>query len=216
MNFSEKRMKMVDYLISEGRIYSEPVISAMREVPREVFVPKAQKSLSYKDTPLTIGEGQTISAPHMVGIMLEALDLLPGQKVLEVGAGSGYHAAVVGSMIKPSGHLYTIERISKLAVRARDNIKKTGLDKYITIIEGDGSVGLEKNAPYDRIFVTCASPGVPPPLRDQLKEGGKLLIPSGSSYVSDLLLITKTGDKFKEENLGGCAFVPLIGEYGFK
>ncbi|UCH89037.1 MAG: protein-L-isoaspartate(D-aspartate) O-methyltransferase [Thermoplasmata archaeon] len=216
MNYEKKRKEMVKHLISEGRIYSEAVISAFGNVPREVFVPVSQKLSAYVDTPLSIGEGQTISAPHMVAIMVEALDLKDGLNVLEVGAGSGYHAAIVGHLIKPSGHLYSIERISSLANRARENIRKVGLEDNVTIIEADGSLGLESHAPYDRIFVTCASPGIPPPFVKQLKEGGQLLIPSGSSYVSDLLLVTKKGGEIDEKNLGGCAFVPLRGRYGFK
>jgi protein-L-isoaspartate(D-aspartate) O-methyltransferase len=216
VKYEKKRADMVKYLISEGRIYTEPVIDAMKTIPREAFVPPSLKVSAYKDSPLSIGEGQTISAPHMVGIMAEALELKAGQKVLEIGAGSGYHAAVVGRLIQPDGHIYTIERITNLANSARENIKSVGLDRSVTIIEGDGSVGLKEHAPYDRIFVTAASPGIPPPLIEQLKEGGKLLIPSGSSIVSDLILVTKKGGKIKEQNLGGCAFVPLRGRYGFK
>jgi protein-L-isoaspartate(D-aspartate) O-methyltransferase len=152
----------------------------------------------------------------MVGIMAEALDVKPGQKILEVGAGSGYHAAVIGEMIGPSGHLYSVERIADLASRAMENLDKVGLSEIVTIIHNDGSVGLAEYAPYDRIFVTCASPGIPPPLIEQMVDGGKLLIPSGSSYVSELILVTKSGKKVKKRNLGGCAFVPLRGKYGFQ
>lgn len=216
MKYDEKRAKMVKKLIRDGRIDSEAVIKAMGEIPREQFVPVAHKLSAYEDTPLPIGEGQTISAPHMVGIMAEALDAEPGQKILEIGAGSGYHAAVIARLITPGGHLYTIERVQSLVKRARENIKKVGLEESVTILHGDGSIGLKEHAPYDRIFVTCASPGIPPPLLEQLKDGGKLLIPSGSSIVSDLLLITKTGGKISKKNLGGCAFVPLRGKYGFQ
>lgn len=216
MNYEQKRIQMVQKLIRDGRIYTENVIKAMNDTPRELFVPRSQKLSAYHDTPLTIGEGQTISAPHMVGIMAEALDFEPGQKVLEVGAGSGYHAAVISQLIKPSGYLYSIERIENLAARAKDNIKNAGCDKYVTVICRDGSLGLAEHAPYDRIFVTCASPGIPPPLLEQLKDGGKLLIPSGSSYISDLILVSKLRGKIKKKNLGGCAFVPLRGHYGFK
>ena len=207
---------MIKNLIRDGRIYTEPVIRAMEAVPREIFVPTAQKPAAYHDTPLTIGEGQTISAPHMVGIMVEALDLKPGQKILEIGAGSGYHAAVVANIIKPSGFIYSVERITSLAERARENIKTAGVSEYVEVIEGDGSLGYKEQAPYDRIFVTCASPGIPPPLLEQMKDDGMLLIPSGSSIVSDLMIVTKSRGKIRKENLGGCAFVPLRGYYGFK
>ena len=215
MNYDHRREKLIKKLIRDGRIDSESVISAMGKIPRELFVPLSQKLSAYEDTPLPIGSGQTISAPHMVGIMAEALEVKPGQKILEVGAGSGYHAAVIGEIIGPNGHLYSIERIEELASRAIENIKKVGLTKIITIIHNDGSLGLTEYAPYDRIFVTCASPGIPSPLIDQLADGGKLLIPSGSSYISELILVTKSDKKIKKRNLGGCAFVPLRGKYGF-
>jgi protein-L-isoaspartate(D-aspartate) O-methyltransferase len=215
MNYDKKREQMVKKLMRDGRIDSEPVIKAMSSIPRELFVPLSQKLAAYEDTPLPIDRGQTISAPHMVGIMAEALELKAGQKVLEVGGGSGYHAAIVAKVIGPKGHIYSIERIQSLAERAEETIKKVGLEKIVTIINDDGSLGYKEHSPYDRIFVTCASPDVPPPLIEQLRNGGKLLIPSGSSYVSDLLLITKRDGKLKKKNLGGCAFVPLRGHYGF-
>lgn len=216
MNFDQKREKMVKKLIRDGRIDTEPVKLAMGKIPRELFIPHTQKLAAYEDTPLSIGKGQTISAPHMVGIMVEALDLMPGLKVLEVGAGSGYHAAVVAEILKPNGHIFSVERIPELAKRAAENINKVGLADFVTIVQNDGSIGLVEYSPFDRIFVTCASPGIPPPLIEQLADGGKLLIPSGSSYISDLILVTKTKSKVKKRNLGGCAFVPLRGRYGFK
>jgi len=211
--FSEQREKLVKNLKAEGYIKTKNVEKAFLETPRENFVPDQKKNYAYVDTPLEIGQGQTISAPHMVAIMCEALDVKEGQKILEIGAGSGYHAAIVSKLIGEKGHLYTIERFSALAEKARENLEKTGI-KNVTVIVGDGSQGCSEHAPYDRIYVTCASPGIPPPLIEQLKDGGKLLIPVGQT-VCELQLIEKTGNKTTTSNLGGCVFVPLVGKYGY-
>lgn len=215
-DFSEVRKHLVLKLVQDGRIRSAHVIEAMEAVPRELFVLPGELKHAYIDTPLSIGSGQTISAPHMVGIMVEELDLTPGQRVLEVGTGSGYHAAVVAHIVGkiPKGHVFSIEVKPELAEFAKANIKKAGYKDRITILTGDGSIGYSKHGPYDRIFVTCASPDIPPPLVEQLKDNGKLLIPKGSTYYSDLMLITKIKNKLRKSNLGGCAFVPMVGEYG--
>jgi protein-L-isoaspartate(D-aspartate) O-methyltransferase len=204
---------LVKRLILEGRIYSKEVEKAFLEIPRELFVPDSIKKYAYLDTPLEIGNGQTISAPHMVAIMVEGLDIKKGQKILEIGAGSGYHAAIVSILIGKDGHIYTIERHSSLAENAKKNIKKAGI-KNITIEIGDGSQGLSKYAPYDRIYVTCAAPSIPPPLIEQIKNRGKLMIPVGKT-ICELKLLEKKGDKLIENDLGGCAFVPLVGKHGY-
>ncbi len=214
-DFSEERKRLVQKLIQEGRISSSEVIRAMETVPRELFVLPENTKSAYHDTPLSIGEGQTISAPHMVGIMVEALDLKSGQNVLEVGAGSGYHAAVVAEIIRSRGRIYSVEIVPRLVELAKANIKKAKLTDIVEIILGDGSIGLEEHAPYDRIFVACASPDIPPPLLNQLKEGGMLLIPAGTGFYSDLIQCFKEGNKIRKKNLGGCAFVPMKGKYGF-
>ena len=213
MTYEIRRKELVKRLILEGRIYSEEVEKAFLEIPREVFVPDSSKKYAYLDTPLEIGNGQTISAPHMVAIMVEGLDIKKGQKILEIGAGSGYHAAIVSKLIGKNGHIYTIERHSSLVENAKNNIKNAGITN-ITIENGDGSQGLSKYAPYDRIYVTCAAPGIPPPLIEQLNNKGKLMIPVGKS-ICELKIIEKKEDKLIETDLGGCAFVPLVGKHGF-
>jgi len=213
MTYKIRRAELVKRLILEGRIYLKEVEQAFLETPREVFVPDSIKKYAYLDTPLEIGNGQTISAPHMVAIMVEGLDIKKGQKILEIGAGSGYHAAIVSKLIGKDGHIYTIERHSSLAENAKKNIKNAGLTN-ITIETGDGSQGLSKYAPYDRIYVTCAAPSIPPPLIEQLNNKGKLMIPVGKT-ICELKLIEKKEDKLIEKDLGGCAFVPLVGKHGF-
>lgn len=211
-----ERKKLVDSLVRRGYISKPEVIRAMMKVPRHIFVPEAIENYAYHDCPQQIGEGQTISAPHMVGIMVEKSDLKPGQKVLEVGGGSGYHAAVVAEIVGKDGHVYSLEFIEALAKWGRENIEKAGLSDTVTIITGDGSLGLKEHAPYDRIFVTCASPDVPDPLLEQLKDKGKLLIPMGSRHYQTLLYFEKRGKKIIRKDYGGCVFVPLRGKYGFK
>ena len=158
MDYEAARAKLIQHLRNEIR--DERVLKAMSLIPRELFVPSKEKKLAYEDRPLPIGFGQTISAPHMVAIMCEALDIKKGQKILEIGAGSGYHAAVVSSLVGDEGHIYTIERIEELGKFAEKNLKKEGF-KNTTIIIGDGSEGMKKFQPYDRIYVTCASPRLP-------------------------------------------------------
>ena len=213
MNYEEKRSDLVKQLILEKRIKTKEVERAFLEVKREAFVPDHFKHYAYVDSPLEIGHGQTISAPHMVAIMVEGLDIKKGQKILEVGAGSGYHAAIVSKLVGNKGHVYTIERYSSLVENAKQNLKSTGI-KNVTIEIGDGSEGLPKYAPYDRIYVTCAAPDIPPPLIDQLKDEGKLMVPVGK-MVCQLELIEKKKGKLHSKDLGGCAFVPLVGKYGF-
>ena len=215
VDFEDERNRLVDSLVRRGYVSSAAVVEAMRRVPREEFVPKGLKEDAYVDTPLPIGEGQTISAPHMVAIMAENLGLSPGMRVLEIGAGSGYHAAVCAEIIAPDGHLFTIERVSSLAAFAEDNLKRTGYADRVTVIFGDGTVGLPQHAPYDRIFVAAGAPDIPEPLTSQLKDGGQLLVPVGGRYYQDLIRVRKNGKRLEKENLGGCIFVPLIGEHGY-
>jgi len=211
-----QRDKLVDGLKKRGYISDPAVEKAMRRVPREEFLPEEMRNEAYVDSPLPIGEGQTISAPHMVAIMVEQLKLKPGMKVLEIGAGSGYHAAVCADVIGPEGHLYTVERIASLASFAEGNLKKTGYASIVTVIFGDGSNGLPEHAPYDRIFVAAGAPDIPEPLTEQLVDGGMLLIPVGGRYYQDLIRIVKKGKKLTKDSLMGVVFVPLIGEHGYR
>jgi protein-L-isoaspartate(D-aspartate) O-methyltransferase len=195
----------------KGRI-NDRVVEAMSRVPRELFVPERLRSEAYYDMPVPIGYGQTISAPHMVAIMCEILDLQKGMKVLEVGGGSGYHAAVMADLVGPEGHVYSMERFPELAAWARENLQKAGITN-VTVVEGDGSLGLPEHAPFDRISVAATAPSVPEPLKQQLRPGGKLVIPVGIGY-QELILVTRKNGFVTEEKMG-VAFVPLVGKYGF-
>ena len=204
------REQLLDSLQGSAK---ESVISAMSRVPRELFLPVALKSRAYDDTPLPIGYNQTISAPHMVAIMCDLLDLQPGMTVLEVGGGSGYHAAVMAAMVGPRGTVYSVERMPELIAMAKRNLEKAGITN-VTMIETDGSLGLPEHAPYDRISVAATAPRIPEPLKQQLKVGGKMVLPVGRDY-QDLYLVTRKNGFCVEEKMG-VIFVPLIGEEGFK
>ncbi len=208
------RSEMVHRLERLGFLRDPRVARAMGAVPRHLFVPEDLAAVAYVDEPLPLGKGQTISAPHMVAMMLEAIDLWPGQRVLEVGTGSGYHAALAARLVAPGGLVFTLERIPELAERAEANFRASGAEG-VEVVVGDGSLGLPDRAPFDRILVTAASPSTPPPLVEQLAVGGRLIIPIGSPYSQDLVLLEKDEKGVHTTDLGGCAFVPLVGRYGF-
>ncbi|MHA1932146.1 MAG: protein-L-isoaspartate(D-aspartate) O-methyltransferase [Promethearchaeota archaeon] len=223
MIFKDKRKRLVENLRNKEILKKQDVIKAMLRVPRHLFIPKDAESSAYMDTPLSIGCNQTISAPHMNAMMCEYLELKDGDKVLEIGTGSGYHAALCAELVAPEGtnnpgHVYTIERHEELVKNARVSLKETGFDGRVTVIRGDGTMGYPEEAPFDKILVTAASPKkIPPPLREQLKEGGILCIPAGSmGYGQDLYVIKKHGDNFESKKITGVRFVPLIGKYGFE
>ena len=207
-------MNRDDVLKMLRRRVSDSVVEAMANTPRELFVPEEIRHLAYEDHPLPIGHGQTISAPHMVAIMCDVLDIHEGMTILDVGGGSGYHAAVMAKMVGPKGHVYSIERIAELVVFARHNLREAKIEN-VTVVEGDGSLGLPERAPYDRINVAATAPDIPEPLRDQLKVGGKLAIPVGTCY-QELILVIRTEEGFELEHHGGVVFVPLVGDHGFK
>jgi protein-L-isoaspartate(D-aspartate) O-methyltransferase len=210
--YEQERERLVTNLCREGYIKTERVKQAFLTVPREAFIPDSLKNYAYVDTPLDIGQGQTISAPHMVAIMCESLDIKDNQKILEVGAGSGYHAAIVAKLVGETGHVYTIERFESLAKKATENLKQIGITNVIVDV-GDGSCGLPVYQPYVRVYVTCAAPKIPQPLVDQLQDSGKLLVPIGDKYC-ELILLEKEKGKSVVHRLGGCVFVPLVGKYG--
>jgi len=210
--YEQERERLVTNLYREGYIKTERVKQAFLTVPREAFIPDSLKNYAYVDTPLDIGQGQTISAPHMVAIMCESLDIKDDQKILEVGTGSGYHAAIVAQLVGQTGHVYTIERFESLAKKATENLKQIGITNVIVEV-GDGSCGLPFHQPYDRVYVTCAAPKIPQPLVDQLQDSGKLLVPIGDKYC-ELILLEKEKGKTAVHRLGGCVFVPLVGKYG--
>jgi protein-L-isoaspartate(D-aspartate) O-methyltransferase len=206
--------EMIELLLRLG--YADDRVSeAMKNVPRELFVHPDYAKTAYSDTPLPIGLGQTISAPSIVAFMSKSLDVQKGMKILEIGSGSGYQAAILAVLAGDSGSVYTVERIPELITLAKGNAEKLGLTN-LKFIEGDGTKGYSPEAPYDRIIVTAASPSIPQPLIDQLKDGGKLLIPVGSRMFQDLELVVKFGGEVEVSNLMPVVFVPLIGEFGYK
>ena len=213
-NFESVRARLIDRLKKRIGVdhISEQVLHAMMSVPRHLFVRKSDIAHAYDDYPLPIGYGQMISAPHIVAIMCTLLDVEKGMKILEIGGGSGYHAAVLAELTGPDGMVYSIERIPELVEFARDNLRNAGYPNA-AVMTGDGTLGLPEYAPYDRILVACAAPAIPPPLIDQLKRGGKMVIPIGD-YMQELYLVHKN-DVISKEKSGGVIFVPLIGKYGF-
>ena len=205
------RYKLIEKLIREGYIRRKEVAEAMLKVPREEFVPEELRSQAYEDRPLPIGRGQTISAPHMVAYMIEAAGVKRGDKVLEVGTGSGYNAAVLAEIVGPDGIVYTIERIRELAERAKERLDKLGYGDRVRVFVGDGSKGLPQYAPFDKIIVTAAAKEVPRELVEQLKPGGVMVIPVEGLGGQELLRITKDkrGRVFVERLLP-VMFVPLL------
>ena len=206
---------MVRGLMARGVVFSPQVEKAMLKVPRHIFIPEDRRHLAYRDTPIPIDAGQTISAPHMVAMMAEALQLAPGQKVLEIGAGPGYNAAVMAELVGGGGEIITVERHPSLAEGAASALKEAGYHN-VTVVVGDGSLGYPEAAPYDRISVTCGAPYVPEPLLEQLKEGGLMVIPVGGRDFQSLQRVRKKEGGTESEDLGAVVFVPLIGEKGHR
>ncbi len=217
VDFSVRRARLVAILKELGYIRSSKVERAMLAVPRELFVPEDVREYAYDDRPLPIGYGQTISAPSIVAHMTELLDPQPGDKVLEIGTGSGYQAAILAEIVGYEGHVWSVERVPELAEFAIRNLERTGYLDRVTVVVGDGSLGYKPKAPYDRIMVTAAAPRVPEPLVEQLKPRGRLVIPVGPLPFQVLLVIDKKEDGSIEVRRDlEVVFVPLIGEYGWK
>jgi len=207
--------RMIKYLLDSNYV-DKKVAEAMRKIPREEFVPQMYREYAYSDAPLPIGAGQTISAPGIVGTMTKELMADKGMNLLEIGSGSGYQAAILAEIVGERGRIYTVERIPELIELARKNIERLGY-RNVEFIYGDGTLGHLDKAPYDRIIVTAGAPEVPKPLIEQLKSGGRMLIPIGPIFHQNLVLIEKNEKgNIKETNLLPVMFVPLLGKYGYK
>ena len=207
MNFERIREQMVEeQLVSRG-VRDQRVTEAMKKVPRHLFVEKALWERAYEDHPLPIGDGQTISQPFMVGTMTQALGLQGKEKVLEIGTGSGYQSAVLAEL---ADQVFTIERVESLSKKAQDIIGQLNYQNVVLRM-GDGCLGWREFSPFDGILVTAGAPEVPKVLFEQIKDGGRMIIPIGGSKSQELILVRKKGEKMKKETLCSCVFVPLIG-----
>jgi protein-L-isoaspartate(D-aspartate) O-methyltransferase len=210
-DFAELRKLMVETQLKPRGIKDKRVLNAMGTVERHLFVGELLKSHAYDDSALSIGEGQTISQPYMVAAMTELLELKGDEKVLEVGTGSGYQSAILSMLC---AEVFTIERIVPLAEKAEETFKALGY-KNIRLIRSDGTLGLPEHAPFDGIIVTAAAPEIPDTFVNQLKTGGRLVIPVGSRYSQILYQVKKTAAGIKTSAFTPCVFVPLIGKYGW-
>jgi protein-L-isoaspartate(D-aspartate) O-methyltransferase len=210
-SFDEARREMVTWQIERRGVRDPLVLAAMYAVPRHRFVPGAAALFAYEDQPLPIGEGQTISQPFMVAAMTEAMELTGHERVLEVGTGSGYQAALLALLAR---EVFTIERHVSLANSAAERLARLGYHN-VHVRTGDGTLGLPEEAPFDAIIVTAAAPGVPRPLVEQLADGGRLVIPVGPAGQQDLLRVRKCGEQTTTESLYLCRFVPLVGAHGW-
>jgi protein-L-isoaspartate(D-aspartate) O-methyltransferase len=209
---ADERKAMVERQIADRGIHNARILAAMEEIPRHLFIPPPYDRAAYDDNPVPIGHGQTISQPYIVAVMTALLLPKATDNMLEIGAGSGYQAAVISRLVK---RLTTIERIETVANLARRNLKSIGIENVV-VIEGDGTLGYPDNAPYDGIIITAATPEVPRPLLDQLADRGRLVAPVGGRDLQDLIAIHKQGKTLTREFHGAVRFVPLIGEHGWE
>ncbi|MCK9581470.1 MAG: protein-L-isoaspartate(D-aspartate) O-methyltransferase [Methanoregula sp.] len=208
----DERFRMVERQIAARGIHNPRILSVLRQVPRHVFIPQPYDQSAYDDNPLPIGNGQTISQPYIVALMTDLLDPQPEDRILEIGAGSGYQAAILASL---AARVITIERIPAVADLARSNLEMLGIGNA-TVIVGDGTLGHPADSPYNGIIITAATPEIPKPLLDQLDDGGQLVAPVGDREIQELVRIEKTGGRFVEKRYGSVRFVPLIGAYGWE
>lgn len=211
-HFEALRREMVALQIRDRGIRSERVLAAMASVPRHEFVPASQVSAAYSDNALLIGEGQTISQPYVVAAMTDALSLNGSERVLEIGGGSGYHSAVLSLLAR---EVTAMEFVPQLADAARSRLAHLGFSN-VHVEQADGSLGWPSGAPYDAILVAAAAPEIPPPLIDQLAEGGRLVIPVGSAEEQNLLLLVKSNGGITRKIMFTCRFVPLRGRHGWQ
>jgi len=212
MNFEELRELMVRTQLVPRGIKDERVLAAMRKVPRHLFVDVSKHYQAYEDTALSIGEGQTISQPYMVAAMTELLEIKGGERVLEIGTGSGYQAAVLSELAR---EVFSIERVAGLAQRAEERLRSLGYAN-IRIKVGDGTLGWPEEAPFERVIITAGTPKIPEPVMEQLSDNGILVAPVGERFSQQLIRIRKHQGKTTQEYHTPCVFVPLIGRYGWQ
>ena len=205
---------LIDYWVSSEIVKDKKVIEAFKKIPREKFIKEEHLEEAYGDYPLSIGHGQTISQPTTVMVMTESLELKEGQKVLEIGAGSGYQAAIIAKIVGAEGKVISTEILPEIAEFAQENISKLKI-KNVKIVKHDGSKGYAKEAPYDRIIITAACPKIPKPLVKQLKENGIIVAPVGNLIEQVMVKARKKANKLVEEKIGEFRFVPLKGKYGY-
>jgi len=210
--FEKQRARMVEKQLRARRITDERVLAVMARVPRHMFVADREKAYAYCDTPVQIDCGQTVSQPYMVALMTQCLDVSAGDRVLEIGTGSGYQTALLAEL---GARVYTIERHAALGEAARARIDELGYSD-ISFKVGDGTRGWPEESPFDGILVTAGAPSVPDQLRDQLADGGRMVIPVGSRAIQTLVVIRRKGTSFSQEEHTGCIFVPLVGEHGWR
>ena len=210
-NYQSKRERMVESQIEDRGIRDKKVLQAMRSVPRHLFLPEGAREFAYADYPVRIGNGQTISQPYIVALMTELLNVKQGQRVLDVGTGSGYQAAILAEL---TSDVHTIERYPDLAKNAEATLSSLGYDR-VQVHEGDGTLGYPPAAPYDRIIVTAASPSVPEALLSQLADKGRLVIPVGSQHLQHLEVWERKRGQLQHDTSIAVVFVPLIGEQGW-
>jgi protein-L-isoaspartate(D-aspartate) O-methyltransferase len=209
---ADERFMMVEHQIVFRGIKNPRVLSAMRQIPRHLFIPPPYDRAAYEDCPLPIGNGQTISQPYIVALMTDLLNPGPNDHILEIGAGSGYQAAILAALAK---NVITVERIPAVADLARSNLAKLGIINARLVV-GDGTIGYPSDAPFDGILITAATPQIPQPLIDQISDGGRLVAPVGGRDIQELVRISRIQNKIIESRHGGVRFVPLIGAYGWK
>jgi protein-L-isoaspartate(D-aspartate) O-methyltransferase len=211
-DFKKERLAMVEDQLRRRGIHDQRVLEAMAKIPRHSFVSPEYQAAAYEDRPLAIGEGQTISQPYMVAVMTQSLELTGGERVLEIGTGSGYQTATLAELAKT---IFTVERIQVLIQRAQKVLENLGYEN-IFFLHGDGTKGWPENSPFEGIIVTAGAPEVPQMLTSQLADRGRLVIPVGPRYTQTLYKVTRKGSRFIEEDITGCVFVPLLGDFGWK
>jgi protein-L-isoaspartate(D-aspartate) O-methyltransferase len=209
---AQQRARMVEEQLRARGIGDARVLAAFGKVPREEFIAGEDVGDAYGDHPVPIGAGQTVSQPYIVAIMVEALELRPGERVLEVGTGTGYQAAILGEV---AAEVWTIERLAELAERARQILRRLGYDN-VHVVQGDGSLGLPEHAPFDKILVAAAAPRVPESLTAQLADGGRLVIPVGDRAEQQVHVVRKVGRETVVTTHELCRFVPLVGKEGWE